>query len=221
MSGGADDEQKMSGHRQIAAVVTAAVAVLALSAASLTATPKPDSHDRALAALLSAKVTTFRQFAGTPDNSLQKSLDKCAFIKKNPKDAFGAIFALLPVVLIDVVNEYGPELRALHNSFGAMHPDSPLFAQWLAAEGNDLSLILQFDNHGKKIDVCEAAMLLLDKKTTAADVQRVLGIDPVLLAKIFTSPVSTTLEKLNPKMRPFLIAAGVSRKNAATLTSSN
>jgi hypothetical protein len=62
--------------------------------------------------------------------------------------------------------------------------------------------------------------LLLNKKTTAADVQRVLGIDPALLGKIFSSPVSSKLEKLNPRMRTFLIAAGVSRKNAATLTSS-
>ncbi|HEX4518788.1 MAG TPA: hypothetical protein VH063_04310 [Gaiellaceae bacterium] len=211
----------MSGDRQIGTVVAAGMLVLVLSAASFAATAKPDSHDRALAALLSAKVTTFKQFAGSPDQSLQKSLDSCALIKKNPKDAFAAIFALLPVILIDVVNEYGPELRALRNSLGAMDPDSPLFAQWLSAEGSDLSLILQFDNHGKKIDLCDAATVLLDKKTTAAELQRVLGIDPALLAKIFTSPVSARLEKLNPKMRTFLIAAGVSRKNAATLTSSD
>ncbi len=212
----------MSRHRGIAAAATVVAVVLGLSAASAAAAPKPDAHDRALAAQLSEKVTTFKQLSsGTKDDSLEKSLDRCAFIKQHPKDAFAAIFALIPVVLIEAVNEYGPELRSLRSSIGAMHPDSPLFSQWLTAEGNDLSLILEFDNHRKKIDLCDAATLLLDKKTTAADVHRVLGIDPTLLGKIFSSPVSSKLEKLNPQMRSFLITAGISRKNAAALTSSS
>ncbi len=201
---------------------SAAVLALALSTGASAAAPKPGAHDRALARQLSARVTTFQQLAsGTKDDSFQKSLGRCAFIKKHPKDAFAAIFALVPVVLIEAVDEYGPELRSLRSSIGAMHPDSPLFAQWLTAVGGDLSLILEFDNHGKKIDLCDAATLLLDKKTTAADVHRVLGIDPTLLGKVFSNPVSSKLENLNPKMRTFLIAAGVSRKNAATLTSSD
>jgi hypothetical protein len=211
----------MSRQRSIPAGLTALVLAFALGAAAGAAAPKPDAHDRALAEILSAKVTTFKQLSGTNDHSLQTSLERCTFIKKNPKDAFAAIFALVPVVLIEAVDQYGPELRALRASIGGMHPDSPLFAQWLAAEGSDLSLILEFDNHGKRIDLCSAATLLLDKKTTAADVRRVLGIDPALLAKIFSSPVSSKLEKLNPRMRAFLIAAGVSRKNATTLTSSD
>jgi hypothetical protein len=212
----------MSRHRRITVAVAAGLVALALSVAASGAAPRPDAHDRALASQLSAEVTTFKQLSsGTKDNSLQTSLDKCAFIKKHPKDAFGAIFALIPVLLIEVVKDYGPQLRTVRSSIGGMHPDSPLFAQWLTAEGNDLSLILEFDNHGKKIDLCEAATLLLDKKTTAADVHRVLGIDPALLGKIFSSPASSKLENLNPKMRAFLIAAGVSRKNAAALTSSS
>ncbi len=205
----------------IPAALTALVLALALSAAAGAAAPRPDAHDRALAALLSAKVTTFKRLSATKDHSLQTSLDRCTFIKKNPKDAFAAVFALIPVVLIEAVDDYGPELGALRASIGAMHPDSSLFAEWLTGEGSDLSLILEFDNHGKKIDLCRAATVLLDKKTTAADIRRVLGIDPALLAKIFSSPVSSKLEKLNPRMRAFLIAAGVSRKNAATLTSSD
>jgi hypothetical protein len=212
----------MSRHRRIAVAASAAVLALALSTGASAAAPKPGAHDRALARQLSARVTTFQQLAsGTKDNSFQKSLERCAFIKKHPKDAFAAIFALIPVVLIEAADEYGPELRSLRSSIGAMHPDSPLFAQWLTAVGSDLSLILEFDNHGKKIDLCDAATLLLDKKTTAADVHRVLGIDPILLGKVFSNPVSSKLEKLNPRMRAFLIAAGVSRKNAATLTSSD
>jgi hypothetical protein len=211
----------MSRHRSIPAALTALVAALTLSAAAAAEAPKPDAHDRALAALLSAKVTTFRRLSAPNDHSLQTSLDRCPFIKKNPKDAFAAIFALVPVVLIEAVNEDGPQLRALRSSIGAMHPDSTLFAQWLSAVDNDLSLILEFDNGGKKIDLCDAATVLLDKKTNAAEIQRVLGIDPALLGKIFSSPVSSKLEKLNPRMRTFLIAAGVSRKNAATLTSSD
>ena len=210
----------MSRQRTIAIAVTALGLALASSTAATAAAPRPDAHDRGLAALLRAKVTTFQQLSGAKDNSLQTSVDRCAFLKKNPKDAFGAIFALVPVVLIEAVNEYGPQLRSLRASIVGMHPDSPLFAQWLWVLGNDLSLFLEFDNHGKKIDLCAAATLLLNKKTTAADVQRVLGIDPALLGKIFSSPVSSKLEKLNPRMRTFLIAAGVSRKNAATLTSS-
>ena len=212
----------MSRQGMIPVALTALVLALALSVAAAgggaearcarpgaRGAPQREGHDVQAA------------LGGTKDHSLQTSLDKCTFIKKNPKDAFAAIFALIPVVLIEVVDDYGPELRALRASIGAMHPDSSLFAEWLTGEGNDLSLILEFDNHGKKIDLCRAATVLLDKKTTAADIQRVLGIDPALLAKIFSSPVSSKLEKLNPKMRAFLIAAGVSRKNAATLTSSD
>lgn len=211
----------MSRHNAIAVALAASAGALVLGGAALAATPKPDAHDRRLAAELSAEVTTFQRLAGGKDNSLQTSLDRCGFIKKHPKDALAAIFALIPVVLIEAVNEYGPQLRTLRSSLGGMHPDSPLFAQWLTAEGDDLSLILEFDNHGKKIDLCEAATLLLDKKTTAADVHRVLGIDPALLRKLFSSPVSSRLEKLNPRMQAFLIAAGVSKKNAASLTSSD
>ena len=80
-----------------------------------------------------------------------------------------------------------------------MHPHSALFRKWTAAEGQDLALILKFDNHGKKIDLCHAATVMLDKKTTAADIRRVIGIDPTLIALVFQSPVSKTLDEPEPE----------------------
>ncbi len=213
----------MPRRSRIPAALAALVLLAASTTAALAAAAKPDSHDRALAAVLDARVRTFQKIAAQTksDSGVQKSLDKCAFIKKNPKQAFAALFALIPVLLIGVVNEDGPQLTALRNTLAGMHPDSPLFSQWLTAEASDLSLILQFDNHGKKVDTCAAASVLLAKNTTAADVKRVLGIEPTLIAKLFTSPGAASLEKLNPKVRPFLIAAGVPRKDVSTLTSSN
>ncbi len=213
----------MARRSRIVAALAALTLLAASTATALGAAAKPDSHDRALAAILDARVRTFQKIAAQTksDSGVQKSLDKCPYIEKNPKQAFAALFALIPVLLIGVVNEDGPQLTALRDTLAGMHPDSPLFGQWLTAEASDLSLVLEFDNHGKKVDVCAAASVLLAKNTTAANVRRVLGIDPTLIAKLFTSPVASNLEKLNPKVRPFLIAAGVPRKDAGTLTSNN
>jgi hypothetical protein len=100
-----------------------------------------------------------------------------------------------------------------------LHPHSALFRSWTAAEARDLALILKFDNHGKKIDLCQAAAVMLDKKTTPADIRRVIGIDPALIALLFQRPVSKTLTHLNPKMRAFFVAAGLPAADAKTLTS--
>jgi hypothetical protein len=60
---------------------------------------------------------------------------------------------------------------------------------------------------------------MLDKKSTPADVQRVLGIDPSLIAVLFQSPAGAALAGLNPQMRAFFIAAGLSKADAKILTS--
>lgn len=203
------------------ALAAAAALAAVLAAAALGAAPKPDAHDRALARQLDAKVQTFRDIAAKEgvSDSLKHSLDRCPVLQKDPGQAFAALFALLPALLTEIVDDYGPELRGLRQTIAGMHPHAPLFRSWLAAEGQSFALILRFDNHGKKIDLCKAATVMLDKESTAADIQRILGIDPSLIAVLFQSPASAKLSKLNPKMRAFFVAAGLPAADAKTLTS--
>ena len=208
----------MTIRTRMIALVAAVAAIMAGSASA--AAPKPDAHDRALAARLDAKVQTFKEIAARTagSSSLQQSLDQCAFMKKDPGQAFAALFAILPALLTQLVNDYRPELQGLHRTVLAMHPHSGLFKKWVSAEGQSFALILRFDNHGKKVDLCEAATVMLDKKSTADDIHRLLGIDPSLVAQLFQSPASATLTKLNPKMRTFFVAAGLSPADAKALT---
>jgi len=205
--------------------MTRAAALVALVAAlgtgtALAATPKPDATDRALAKALDAKVQTFRAIAAkTGGSSFQQSLDKCPVMKKDPGQAFAAVFALLPALIAELVNDYGPQLRDLQQTIAGMRPHGALFRKWTAAEGRSFGLLLRFDNHGKKIDLCRAATVMLDKKSTPADVKRVIGIDPSLIALLFKSPASSALTRLNPQMRAFFIAAGLSKADAKILTS--
>ena len=203
-----------------ALAVVAALAALTAGAA-FAAAPKPDAHDRALARALAAKVKTFREIAAQTrgNDSFKQSLDRCPVVKKNPSQAFAAVFAILPALLTELVNDYGPVLRDLRQTLLAMHPHAALFRRWTAAEAKNFDLILQFDNHGKKVDLCEAATVMLDRKSTAADVHRVLGIDPSLIAKLFRAGASSTATRLDPQMRAFFVAAGLSAKDAKTLTS--
>lgn len=199
-----------------------AIALLALaSGAARAAAPKPDHHDRVLAAKLNAKVATFRAIVGSTGSKTQSSLNDCPLVKKDPSQAFAVLFAAVPALLTQMVGEYKPQLVALRATLGSLHPDAPLFRQWITALGQSFDLLLQFDNHGKKVDLCRAATVMLDKHSTAADIHRVLGIDPLLVAKIFAGKLSTKVNKLNPRMRTFFIAAGLSKKNATTLTSSS
>ncbi len=209
------------GRQASLARIAGAVLALALSvsAPALAATAKPDAHDRALAKHLDASVATFRAIAGKGGSTETKSLDKCPYLKKHPKQAFAAAFALLPALLAEVVNTYKPEILGLQSTLSGIHPDSPLFTRWLRAVSADFTLILSFDNHGKRIDLCRAAVVMLDKKSTAADIKRVTGLDPGLFAKIFTSPVSASLSKLDPQMKTFFVQAGLPVKDATTLTS--
>ena len=203
-----------------ALAVAAALASLA-SGAALAAAPTPDAHDRALAKALDAKVKTFQKLVAQSgaNDSFQRSLDKCPVMKKDPSQEFAAAFALLPVVLIELVNDYGPQLRALRQTLLAMHPHSSLFSRWTTGVAGYFDQILQFDNHGKRVDLCDAATVMLDKKSTAADIHRVLGIDPSLIAKLFQSPASSPPTQLAPRMQRFFVAAGLSANDAKTLTS--
>jgi hypothetical protein len=140
-------------------------------------------------------------------------------MKKDPGQELAAAFALLPVELIEIVNEYGPQLRDLQQGLLGMHPHSSLFSRWTAGVAAYFAQILQFDNHGKKVDVCEAATVMLDKKSTAADLHRVLGIDPSLIAKLFKHPASSVPTELADRMQRFFVAAGLSKEDAETLTS--
>ena len=204
------------------AAAVAAAAVLAAPAAPAPA-PVPDAHDRALIAKLDTKVTTFRKLAAErgDDSKVDESLKTCPAVQKDPSQAFGAVLVLLPALLAELVNEYRPQLTEVHDTLTAMRPHSPLFRQWVTAEGQSFGLILQFDNHGKKIDYCDAATVLLNKKSTAADIRNAIGVDPALIGKLFSTDSSTagkTLERVNPKMRRFFRAAGVSPANATALT---
>ena len=49
-----------------------------------------------------------------------------------------------------------------------------------ARRPENFALILQYDNHGQKIDFCRAATVLLSKKSTAQDIRKAIGIDPAL-----------------------------------------
>ena len=198
------------------------VLVLALGAAGAAqaAAPSPDAHDRALVKRLGDTVTAFQAIASTTqdDTGLQKTLDNCPVIKKDPSQAFAAMFALLPVLLIDVVNQFRPLVVGVQGTLKELHPHSGLFRSWLAGQQRVFDLILRFDNHGKKIDYCEAARVMLDKKATAKDIRGVLGIDPATISTLFNSKASAAVQRLNPQMRAFLVSAGMSRKQAITLT---
>lgn len=202
----------------------AAAAALGTVASAAAKAAPPNAHDRALIAKLDAKVTAFRTIAASKgdDKKINDSLKNCAALNKDPSQAFAAVFALLPALLADLVNEYRPELTEVRDTLTGLHPDSPLFRRWATAEAQGLNLILRFDNHGKKIDYCAAAGVLLNKKSTPLQIRDALGVDPALIATLFssaTSKQSATLKRLNPQMRAFFRAGGVSAKNATALTS--
>jgi len=206
-------------------VIRALVALVAVAGlappTALPDAPQPDAHDRALAAQLAEKVQTFRQVAQDENGgpSLKQSLDNCPLLKKDPSEAFAAVFALLPALLTQMVNDFGPQLRDVQQTLVSMDPDSSVFQRWVDASRQSFTLLLRFDNHGKKVDLCEAATVMLDKHSTASDIRDVLGIDPALIPKLFQSKASATVTRLDPQMRTFFLAAGLSRLDAKALTS--
>ena len=202
------------------------VALLALVAASVAAatTPKPDAHDRALAQQLAAKVESLKKLTATSnsgDDRITNELKGCKTLGKTPADSFAVFFAMLPVLLIDLVNEIRPILIDIRDTIAGMHPHNAVFRRWLAAERAGVDQTLTFDNHGKKIDYCAAAKVMLAKNPSDAQIRAVLGIDPAKIKSLFsgaTTQASETVKKLNPQMRAFLIAAGVRRSVAVQLT---
>lgn len=155
------------------------------------------------------------------DDKITKALKDCKGLTNTPGDSFAVVFAMLPVLLIDVVNQLRPLLLEVRAAISAMRPHAVLFQRWLTAERAEVDQILGFDNHGKKIDYCAAAKVMLAKSATDAQVQAVLGIPLAKIKALFSttsSPDGVTLEQLNPQMRRFLIAAGVRRSVAIQLT---
>ncbi len=204
-------------------MVVLLVVLVAVSTAAA-ATPAPDAHDRAVARQLAAKVVELQKLTTASkggDDRITKALQGCKALGKTPADSFDVVFAMLPVLLIEVVNEIRPQLLDLRTAIAAMHPHAPLFRRWLTGERMNLDQILTFDNHGKKIDYCAAAKVMLAKNASNAQVQAVLGVSLSRIKELFSgrsSQASTTVSKLNPRMRAFLIAAGVRRSVAVQLT---
>ena len=207
--------------RLLICAVTVGLVAASVAAA---ATPTPDAHDRALAQRLAAKVVELQKVASVSqgsDDRITNALKDCKGIAKTPGESFAVVFAMLPVLLIDVVNQIRPLLLDVRATVGAMHPHAVLFRRWLTAERAGVDQILAFDNHGKKIDYCAAAKVMLAKNATDAQVQAVLGLPLSRIKELFSgmsSQESATVTKLNPQMRAFLLAAGVRRSVAVQLT---
>ena len=203
------------------AVVT--VAVAAASAASAAA-PGPDAHDRALAQQLAAQVSSLSRLAAVSNGGgdrITRELKGCKGLGTTPGDSFAVVVAMLPVILIDAVNRLRPELLQVRATIAPMRPHATLFRRWLAAEQAGLDEILVFDNHGKTIDFCAAAKVMLAKSPKDADVRAVLGLSLARVKSLFSgssATASATATKLNPRMRGFLLAAGVRRSIAVQLT---
>lgn len=202
-------------------LVALMIAGLVAVSAAAAVTSRPDAHDRAIAHALAAKVAQLEKVtkaSNLTDERIKKQVAACKGIGKTPADSFAVVFAMLPVLLIEVVNEVRPQLVDLRTTIDGWHPHSDLFRRWLDAEKATFDQILAFDNHGKKIDICAAAKVMLAKKPTDAQITAVLGISPTQLKALFSSSTSKTVDKLNPAMRTFLLAAGIPRAVAVKLT---
>lgn len=205
--------------RSAGSMIATVVAIMLMGALpALAATARPDAHDRGLAVELAAKVAAFRAVAGSAGGTETTQLDKCPYLKQHPNQAFSAAITLLPALLAIVVNEYKPELLDLQATLAGMHPDSKLFARWLSTMRAQTSFILEFDNHGKKIDLCRAATVL-NGKSKPADYKRVTGLDPSLVLKLFSGSAPKPSASVNTEMKTFFLQAGLSKKDATALTS--
>ena len=202
------------------------VVALATAAVASAAAPSPDAHDRALAKQLAAQVAALSKLSSVTDKSddrLNTELKGCKGLGKTPGQSFAVVFAMLPVLLVEGVNQIRPQLLQVRDTIAPMRPHSDLFRRWLAAEQVGLDEILAFDNHGKKIDYCAAAKVMLAKSPKDSDVRAVLGVSLTQIKSLFSSTstaskASATVKKLNPQMRAFLLAAGVPRSVAVKLT---
>jgi hypothetical protein len=171
-------------------------------------------------ARLEAKVQLYAGI-GSPSGAADSKVKQCAFVKQDPSKEFAASFALVPVDVIESVTKLKRPLLDMQRTLVSMQPHDDLFRRWVSAERAELAFLLRFDNGGKAIDVCKAAQLLMQKQPPPAEVRAALGIDPALVPQAFLRALTTKspLSKLNPPMRAFFIAGGVSKKNAEQLTS--
>jgi hypothetical protein len=200
--------------------VRAFLVVLAFGAvaASAAAARVPDSHDRVLIAQLEAKVQAYEGL-GSSSSGADSAVKRCAFVKNDPAKAFSAAFALLPVEVIQAVTKWRGPFRDIQHTLVSMRPHDDLFRRWVVAERSEVAFLLRFDNGGKTIDVCKAAQLLMEKRPSPTEIRAVLGIDPSLVGTAFVrATAKSPLSKLNPPMRAFFIAGGVSKKHAVALT---
>jgi hypothetical protein len=195
-------------------VVVLAAGVLVAPAGAVRA---PDAHDRALMSRLEAKVQEYEAL-GPSSNVTDSTVAQCAFVKKDPAKGFAAAFAVLPVDVIELVTRFRGPFRDIQRTLLSVDPHDGLFRRWVAAERAEVALLLSFDNGGKTIDVCHAARLLMEKHPPPAEVREVLGINPSLVPLLFRRTSTSPLSKLNPAMRAFFIAGGVSKKHAEALT---
>ena len=215
------------------------------SAVAAQAAAGPDAHDRTLVAALDASVATFRDidtaaFGANVTHAFHTCLplEKSIIKDKNNFGAalsgvFTAAFDLALPVTINLADRYKPQLTALRSALSAMHADSPLFAQWLSTEERSLSLILQFENNGQRVNSCAAATYMQGLAKTSktrmaavlAEFPRVVGISldqyKALGPKFYSNSNPTdTLASLAPKTKAFFVAAGLTPTDAALLSSS-
>jgi hypothetical protein len=198
-------------------VVAIAAGVLASTAS---AAPRPDAHDRALMAQLEGKVVQYENFGSNSTGDIEALMRKCGFAKGDPSHELSVVFALLPISVI--VQELHDPFTDIEQMLSTMRPHSALFRSWVVAERNEVAFLLRFDNGGKKIDECKAARVLLSKQPRPAQIKAALGVEPALVAQLIlrsTTGAGSGLQRLNPPMRAFLLAGGVSQKHAEALTS--
>jgi hypothetical protein len=195
------------------------VVVAGVLAGTAAGARSPDGHDRALMARLETKVQLYAGL-GSSSAAADSKVKQCAFVKQDPSKEFAASFALVPVDVIESVTKLKRPLLDMQRTLVSIKPHDDLFRRWVSAERAELAFLLRFDNGGKAIDVCKAAQLLMQKQPPPAEVRAALGIDPALVPQAFLRALTTKspLSKLNPPMRAFFSAGGVSKKNAEHLT---
>jgi hypothetical protein len=228
----------------LVAALSATVAGL-VSATAVRAAAGPDPHDRALAEALDTRVAVFRDidtkaFGTTITHAFRGCLPLERSIVKDKSNVGAAFSGVLTSALdlslpatIDLADRYRSQLSALRTALGTMHPDSPVFAQWLSAEVRSVGFILEFDNHGQLPDACTAAtyMQALAKTsktgmaTALAGFRREVGIDldqyKSLAPELYSNgDPAEGLSRLAAGMDAFFVAAGLTPKDAAILSSS-
>lgn len=222
-----------------------ASALIASSSSNAAATARgPDAHDRALTAMLDSRVAFFKSIDTDAFGSDEaRALHSCVPLekrllkdKKNVGAAFAGVltsaFELALPLTVDLADRYDTQLLALRQTLQDMHPNSPLFAQWIATELRSLNLILAFASHGRLVAPCAAAVYLQGLTTTSktqlkasfARFRQQTGISLSRyerLAPEFYSNANPlgALSRLAPRMEAFFVAAGLSSQDATVISS--